>query len=163
MTLADIEADILEASRRLRELIPEQEVFTFCYPCYQDYVGESVHRQSYVPIVAKHFPAGRGKGEIANHPLTADLAYLSSFPVERMSGAELVGLAERATAQNRWAVLTFHGIHQGHLSVQDVDFRELVTHLARHRHRIWVAPVVEVAQRLIEWRKSVKREDGVME
>jgi len=155
MTLADIEADILEASRRLRALIPEQKVFTFCYPCYQDYVGEGVNRQSYVPIVAKHFPAGRGKGEIANHPLTADLASLSSFPVERMSGAELVGLAERAAAQNRWAVLTFHGIHQGHLSVQEVDFRELVAHLARHRHRLWVAPVVEVALRLIEWRKTL--------
>jgi hypothetical protein len=156
MTLADIEADILEASRRLRALIPEQESFTFCYPCYQDYVGEGVNRQSYVPIVARHFPAGRGKGEIANHPLAADLAYLSSFPVERMSGAELVGLADRAAAQGRWAILTLHGIHQGHLSVADVDLRELVTYLARHRDRIWTAPVVQVAQRLIEWRKSVK-------
>jgi hypothetical protein len=158
MTLADIEADILEASRRLRTLIPEQTAFTFCYPCYQDYVGEGVNRQSYVPIVAKHFPAGRGKGEIANHPMAVDLAYLSAFPVERMSGAELVGLADRAAAQGRWSVLVFHGVHQGHLSIQEGDLRELIIYLARHRDRIWTAPVVAVAQRLIKWRKSVKYE-----
>ncbi len=160
ITLDDIEADVVEAERRLQELIPEQQVRSFCYPCYQDYVGEGATRQSYVPVIAKYFPAGRGKGEIANHPAACDLHYLSSWPVERASGPELCGLAERAAAQGRWAVLTFHGIQQGHLSVADGDFRELCGFLARHRERIWTAPVVTVAQQIIAWRKSlnVKRE-----
>ena len=63
MTLAEIEADIVEASRRLREGIPEQADFSFCYPCYQEHVGEGLTRQSYVPVVARHFIAGRGQGE----------------------------------------------------------------------------------------------------
>ena len=56
-TLDEIEADVAEAEKRIKELIPEQPVRTFCYPCYQDYVGEGASRQSYVPVIARYFPA----------------------------------------------------------------------------------------------------------
>ena len=154
MTLEEIEADVLEASRRLREVIPEQETCTFCYPCYQDYVGEGVRRQSYVPVIARHFPAARGKGERAtNQPRACDLHYLWSMPCERMSGPELVGLAESAS-EGYWAILTFHGISEGKLSVTETDLQELCAFLARHRDRLWVAPVVAVAQRVAAWRQE---------
>jgi peptidoglycan/xylan/chitin deacetylase (PgdA/CDA1 family) len=154
LTLADLEADVLEAERRLRAAIPGSTGRSFAYPCYQDYVGEGVTRHSYVPVIARHFVAGRAKGEVPNHPLTCDLHYLWSFPVERMSGAELVGLAERAATQGRWSILTFHGIHQGHLSVADVDLRELCGFLAAHRPRLWTAPVANVADHVARWRQG---------
>jgi peptidoglycan/xylan/chitin deacetylase (PgdA/CDA1 family) len=152
MTLADIEADVLEAERRLRIGVPEQTVRSFCYPCYQDYVGVGLGRQSYVPVIARHFVAARSKGERANDPARCDLHSLWSFPVERMSGAELVGLAERAAGEGRWSILTMHGIGEGHLPVAEVDLRELCGFLARHRDRIWTAPVATVAQRIVAWR-----------
>jgi peptidoglycan/xylan/chitin deacetylase (PgdA/CDA1 family) len=155
LTLADVEADVLEAERRLREAIPEQPRRSFGYPCYLDYVGQGPTRQSYVPVIARHFVAARGKGEIPNHPVRSDLHHLWSFPVERMSGAELIGLAERAAATGRWSILTFHGISQGHLSVAETDLRELCAFLARQRGRIWTAPVATVAERLIEYRAAV--------
>ena len=71
--------------------------------------------------------------------------------------AELVGLAERAAAAGRWTILTFHGINEGHLAVADVDLRELVDHLRRHRERIWTAPVATVAQQIIDWRREIGR------
>ena len=154
LTLADVEADIVECSRRLREGVPEQQAFTFCYPCYQTFVGEGARRQSYVPIVARHFVAARGRGERTNHPKHADLHELWSFPGERMSGAELVGLAEGAAAQGRWAILAFHGIGTGHLLVGESDFVELCGFLARHRDRVWTVPVVEVAQAVATWRNN---------
>ena len=155
MALADIEADVLEAERRLQTLDPREGTRSFCYPCYMNYVGEGAAKQSYVPVIAKHFVAGRAKGEIANHPLTCDLHDLSSYPVERMSGAALVGLAERAMAGGRWAILTFHGINDGHLSVTNGDLRELLDHLQRHQERLWTAPVATVAQRVIDWRREI--------
>jgi peptidoglycan-N-acetylglucosamine deacetylase len=159
MTLADIESDILEAERRLRAVIPHHDRRSFCYPCYFSYVGEGAERRSYVPVVAKHFVAGRTKGERANHPLTSDLHDLSSWPAERMSGAELVGLAERAPAAGRWTVLTFHGINEGHLSVAAGDLQELIDHLHRHRQRIWTAPVATVAQQILGWRREIGKLD----
>ncbi|HZS89558.1 MAG TPA: polysaccharide deacetylase family protein [Chloroflexota bacterium] len=154
MTLADIERDVLEAERRLRAGIPGQTVRSFCYPCYQNYVGMGEQRQSYVPVIARHFVAARGRGERANDPARCDLHDLWSWPAERMSGAELVGLAEGAATEGRWAVLTFHGVNEGHLPIGEVDLRALCAFLARQRERIWTAPVATIAQHVAAWRAS---------
>lgn len=156
ITLADIEADIVECARRLREGIPEQEACTYGYPCYQQYVGEGANRQSYVPVVARHFIAARGLGESPNHPKLADLHDLWSFPCQRMSGSELVGLAERAASQGRWSILTFHGVGSGHLLVGEAEFAELCGFLGKQSERIWTAPMVVVAQAVKAWRESVR-------
>jgi hypothetical protein len=137
LTLDDIEADVCEAERRLSELFPAAHR-SFAYPCFQAFVGEGERRQSYVPV-------------IANYPATCDLHYLWSWMVRGNTGAELVGLAEQCAARGQWGILTFHGVHEGHLPVADVEFRELCQHLARAKH-IWVAPVAEVAQAIRTWR-----------
>lgn len=168
MTLAELGADLDLATERLRVLegaggadagVPGAAgaagapgARSFAYPCYQAYVGEGLARRSYVPLVAARFVAGRGRGEWPNHPATADLHGLWSFPAERCSGAELVGLAERAARAGRWTIFTFHGVHEGHLSVADVDLAELCGHLAHARQRIWTAPVAAVAARVAAWR-----------
>lgn len=157
MTLEALEEDILEASSRIRTAIPDQENFSFCYPCYNNHIGSGQKRQSYVPIIAKHFPAGRGMGEFpfGNYPATCDLHYLWSWPVENRQGIELVGLAERTGAYSQWGIMTFHGIDEGRLSVSELALRELCEFLARNKGRIWVAPMVTVALRIAEWRKAV--------
>ena len=170
ITLDDIDADVVEADRRLNELLPEQLVRTFCYPCYQSYVGEGPTRQSYVPIIAKHFPAARGMGEAANHSELTDLHYLSASVVAGwMSGVDLCGIVELAPEQSRWMILAFHGFQQEpsagqvlrgtyHSSPLPADsFRELCEYLAIHRDQIWTAPVVTVAQEIIVWREGIQR------
>ncbi len=155
MTLADIEADVMAAEGRLAELFP-RESRSYCYPCYQTHVGEGLDRQSYVPVIAKHFVAGRGIGEVPNHSLTCDLHCLWSWDVSRMTGANLVGLAEQCASRGRWGLLVFHGIDSGHLPVSSVDFVELCAHLERHSNRIWTAPVAEVADWVRELRRDQK-------
>ena len=154
MTLADIAQDVLEAERRLQVGIPEQRVRSYGYPCYQTEVGAGATRQSYVPVIARHFVAGRSRGETANDAARCDLHALWSWPVERLSGAELVGLAERAAQDGRWTILTFHGIDEGHLPVAAVDLQEVCRYLDRARERLWTAPVATVAQRIAEWRQG---------
>jgi peptidoglycan/xylan/chitin deacetylase (PgdA/CDA1 family) len=166
-TLDEMEADVLEAERRLKELTPEQPVRTFCYPCYQDYVGEGATRQSYVPVIAKHFPAARGTGEAPNHPALTDLHYLTSATIAGwMPGSELCELAEAAVRQGRWLIMVFHGLQNEPRSprvpgssyhsppVSANDFRELCQYLDADRDRIWTAPVITIAQRIISWRKG---------
>ena len=166
-TLDEIEADISEAERRIKELIPEQQIRTFCYPCYQDYVGEGPTRKSYVPIVAKYFPAARGMGEAPNHPKFIDLHYLSSVTIAGwMPGSELCLFAEESAKQGRWVILVFHGFQKEPRSqrvpgsswhgspVSADDFRELCQYLDANRDRIWTAPALTIAQRIIEWRRE---------
>jgi peptidoglycan/xylan/chitin deacetylase (PgdA/CDA1 family) len=143
-TLERMQADLLEAQRRIAAVFPERQATSFAYPCYETSVGRGVNRTSYVPLVAQQFVAGRAGGELANDPRFCDLHHLSSWAVERHSGSALIGLAEQAAAYGRWGIMTFHGISEGHLSVAGTDFAELLDHLAR-RKGLWVAPVAEVA------------------
>jgi peptidoglycan/xylan/chitin deacetylase (PgdA/CDA1 family) len=154
MTLEEIEADLVEAERRLSALFPRPEPRSFCYPCYFTHVGEGLSRRSYVPVVARHFAAGRAGGEygLFNHPYNSDLHCLQGNDCQRMPGTELVGLVERAARQGRWAIFVFHGIDNGRLGIAEPDLVELIDHLAEHAERIWTAPVAEVARHLAEVR-----------
>ena len=151
MTLDDLEKDVVEAERRLTEVFPTPDR-SFCYPCFQNHVGEGLTRQSYTPVIAKHFSAGRGLGEVPNHPATCDLHYVWSWMVRGNTGMELVGMAEQAADRGRWGIMTFHGLSEGHLPVAVSDFGELINHLVVAKH-IWVAPVREVAVAIREWRE----------
>jgi hypothetical protein len=87
MSLAELKKDLLEAQRRLSTLFPMQKATSFAYPCYETSVGRGLQRQSYVPLVARLFAAGRAHGELANDPHACDLHCLSSMNVERQTGA----------------------------------------------------------------------------
>ncbi len=149
-TLARMEGDMLEAQGRIKAVFPSQQHTSFAYPCYESTVGRGAGRVSYIPLVAKHFSAGRAKGELradlANDPLYCDAYHLSSWPVERQAVALMIGLVEGALALGRWGIFTFHGIQEGHLPVGDGDFNELLDHLARRKEEVWVAPVAEVGE-----------------
>jgi len=147
--LEKIQADVLEAQRRIMTCFPEQKNTSYAYPCYESTVGRGINRQSYVPLIAREFIAGRAKGELrgelANDPKYCDLHHLSSWPVERQQGAFMIGLVEQAISLGRWGIFTFHGIREGHLLVGDTDFIELLDHLVRREDVVWVAPVASVA------------------
>ena len=153
MTLEEIEADIVEAEAMLRELIPGQTERTFCYPCYQTFVGEGLTRRSYVPVVAKHFVAARSTGELGwfNNPMRIDLHCLTSVSYGHRSGIELIGLIERAFQKRQWIILTYHGIEAG---LPERDFMGVLDHLVERRGRIWTAPVVDVAQHVVRLREA---------
>jgi len=146
-TLDEMGADLAAAEGRLQELFP-CEGRSFAYPCYQSDVGEGPTRQSYVPLVAKLFVAGRTGGEYGffNHPYNVDLHHLGGIAAERMPGTELVGLVERCVRRGHWAVFAFHSIDGGRLGINEFDFEELLDHLAENRHRICTAPVAELAK-----------------
>lgn len=156
MTLEEIEADIVEAERRLQEMFPRGSR-SFCYPCYMTHVGEGLNRQSYVPVVARHFVAGCAAGEygFANHAVNSDLACVARQPCERMTGPELVGFAERAARQGRWMIYAFHSIECGRLGTAMYEFQELIEHLGQNKDRIWTAPVAEVAEYLLRLRAKL--------
>lgn len=150
MTLAEIETDILAAEKRLRTLLPNHGPRTFCYPCYTTDVGAGSTRRSYVPIVAKHFLAGRAGGEqgFFNHPYNADLHYLLATSAQQMTAVKLIALVELALARGEWCIFVFHGIDAGRLGIEAGQFQALLDHLARNRDRAWTAPVRDVADRL---------------
>ena len=147
LTLRRLAEDMDAAEERLRAL-SGTDTRSFAYPCYQDWVGRGADRQTYVPLVVARFVAGRIRGERGNLPGRCDLHHLWSWPAERMSGAELIGLCEEAACDGMWGMYTFHGVGEGHLPVGTADLTALCAHLERAAGRIWTAPVAEVARHL---------------
>ncbi len=147
-TLAEIETDIFAARERLITIAPNQKLWTFAYPCYNTDFGRGVSRQSYIPIIAKHFLAGRAGGEygFGNHPRVCDLAALWGLATERMSGYEMIGLVEQITGQGRWLILVFHGIGGSYLSTGAADFRLLLEYLKQNENAIRIAPMGEIVR-----------------
>lgn len=109
-TLAGMEAEILEANDRIRDLlgvVPR----TFAYPCGQTFVGRGVHCASYIPVVARRFLAGRGfLSETFNDPARCDLAQLCGSAADGLSFDELRLLADRTAADGGWLVLCGHEV-----------------------------------------------------
>ncbi|MCZ6678795.1 MAG: polysaccharide deacetylase family protein [Candidatus Poribacteria bacterium] len=150
-TLDEVEAELRAADERFKAVFPEVERWSFCYPCYNTFVGKGLNRRSYVPIVAKFFFAARAGGEMSNlinSPYHADVHCLSSWKCERRSAAELIGLVEQTATQGGWSIFTFHGFGEGHLPVAQPDFEALLVHLDAVRDRIQTAPLVKVAEYL---------------
>jgi peptidoglycan/xylan/chitin deacetylase (PgdA/CDA1 family) len=120
MALADIAETIDLAERRLDELIPAQAGRrSFCYPCYQTFVGVGTGKQSYVPVVAARFGAARGggpgtAGEQGNNPAAVDLAEVWGADVAGWTAEQLIAAVDGAIAAGRWLVLVFHGVGGAH-------------------------------------------------
>jgi len=153
LTLDDIELDIQLAQERLMKIAQHQKNWTFAYPCYSTFVGRGVAQQSYVPLVARRFLAGRAGGEygFGNCPGLIDLANVSAMATDRMSGFEMIGLVEELTARGQWVVLVFHEINGPRLTVGSHDFQMLLNYLQRKSDEIWTAPVVAVASKIAEY------------
>jgi hypothetical protein len=161
-TLPQIESDILAAQQRLELIAPHQKEWTFAYPCNNTEVGRGFSRQSYVPLVAKHFVAGRIGGEygFANHPLVVDLAACWGAPTYRMSSFEMIGMVDQLTRDGRWLILVFHHLDGSRITVGHREFRDLLDFLAVNREKIWTAPVISVAKKIAEYQQSLNASDS---
>ena len=151
-TLERYEKEVLQATKHIRDAIPEQGAISYCYPCYHSWIGSGATRNSIVPIIARHFKAARGGGECPNHPEYCELEYLWACEASEFSGERLIAYAEDAAAQGRWAVFCFHGVGGDHISVKLDAFETLLQHLSKQRQRLWTGTVVEVAIRILEKR-----------
>ena len=150
-TFDELEFELQAADRRFRTVFPEINQWSFCYPCYNTFVGRGRERRSYVPVVASHFFAARAGCEMSvaiNSPYHADLHCLNSWKCEHRSADDLIGLVERTNDLGGWSIFTFHGIGEGHLPVERYDFEKLCEYLDEARDHLWVAPLIDVAKDL---------------
>lgn len=160
LSLEDIAATIDEAEADLDLLFPQQKGRrSFCYPCYQSYVGAGVERQSYVPVVARRFRAARGGGERPNNPRLIDLSYAWAWAVEGHGAEQMIAYVEKAVAQGLWAIICMHGVGGDHLAIESQAFEGLARHLETQRQRIWTAPLIAVADFILKRRQELEHGD----
>jgi peptidoglycan/xylan/chitin deacetylase (PgdA/CDA1 family) len=150
-TLERMESELLEASSRLEGIFGNAPR-TFAYPCGQTFVGRGVDRCSYVPVIGRHFLAGRGfRDEYYNRADFVDLAKVGGTEMDGVSYDRLVAHIEKAAANGQWVVFVGHDVTDDPERRQAVGaetLRRLCEYCLDPANGIWLATVADVAERV---------------
>lgn len=120
---------------------------TFAYPCGQTFVGRGRGTQSYVPVVAELFLAGRGwMDEAANDPAFVDLAQTYGVEMDGRDFDQIHPLLDEARTRGAWLVLAGHEVgDSGRQTTRVAMLDALLDHANDPAHGIWLATVGEAA------------------
>ncbi len=149
-SLARMREELVTANRRITELLGVTPR-TFAYPCGQTYVGRGRHTQSYVPLIAELFVAGRGwLDEAANDPSYVDLAQTMGVEMDGKDFAQIRPLLDEARKNGAWLVLAGHDIGAGGRQTTRIAMLdELFTYAKDPANGIWLATVAEAASLVV--------------
>ena len=146
-TLETIARDIDSANRHIEDLlglVPQ----TFAYPCGQKFVGRGKRLQSYVPVVAERFLAGRGwLDETPNDPEFCDLAQLLGMELDGLTFNEVRSLMDGTAKRGVWLVFAGHDIGGGgQQTVLESTLEAICKYATEPVNGIWIDTVQSVAQ-----------------
>jgi peptidoglycan/xylan/chitin deacetylase (PgdA/CDA1 family) len=138
--------ELVTANRRIVDLLGVTPR-TFAYPCGQTFVGRGRGTQSYVPIIAELFVAGRGwLDEAANDPSYVDLAQTMGVEMDGKDFAQVQPLLDEARTRGAWLVLAGHDIGAGGRQTTRIAMLDaLLTYAKDPANGIWLSTVAEAA------------------
>ena len=155
-TLERMKDELLKANHEIDELLgvtPE----VYAYPCGQKFIGKGVHTQSFVPLIATSFLAGRGwLDEAPIDPWYADMAQLTGIKMDDMDFDEILPVLRGAAAKGQWLVLAGHDTgEEGPQTTKLTFLEELANYVNDPENGIWVAPIGEIARYVKETREGL--------
>lgn len=153
-TLERIEEDVVAASEKIESLL-RVKARTFAYPCGQTFVGRGVGLHSYVPVVARHFLAGRGAfNEGPNDPAFCDLAQAFAMDMDGASFARLKELIDQTASRGGWLILLAHDVSSNPRQAVHPDVLDaLCRYCAAPARGVWCDTVANVARYVSEQQK----------
>lgn len=137
--------DEIKMANSLLEAIDGKTKRSFAYPCGDTKIGDV----SYIDEIRNDFVAARGvKGEMPRID-EIDLFNVGSYVVSGQSAEELIDLVKQAMPKNALIVFLFHGVGGEHsLDISLSDHRKLLHFLKQNEKDIWIAPFIEIAERV---------------
>ncbi len=154
-TLGKMERELLDANKWIEENL-DTKVMVFAYPCGQPYVGAGLYQESYVPLVARHFLAGRNwLSEAPVDPFYGDMGLLNGMEMDNKTFEELLPQITAAKENAQWLVLAGHDIGEGGRQTTTTKMlRQLIEYAQQEENGIWLAPMGEVAEYVRTTRES---------
>lgn len=157
-TLERMEGELLRANDQIEALLGVRPK-TFAYPCGQNFVGRGTELKSYIPLVAKHFIAGRGyPNELHNRPEVCDLARAHGLAFDAMPFQEMKKWIELAKQDNGWTILAGHEVAEdfGDQTVQFDVLIQLLEYLNVPENEVWVDTVENIARYVADFQAKQK-------
>lgn len=152
-SLEQMERELHGASEAIKVLLGI-EPQTFAYPCGQTFIGQGEKTQSYVPLVAKHFLAGRGfNGESANNPRVCDLAQLIGISNDVPDFSVLKKHLDKTLQDGNWLILAAHDVGTERQSISLEVLHALGEYTENHPE-LWTDTVANIATYIKEYRNT---------
>jgi peptidoglycan/xylan/chitin deacetylase (PgdA/CDA1 family) len=135
----------IRATNTLLAAIDGKSKRTFAYPCGDRLLGGVDFYEQLKP----DFVAARGVLPGLQTAAQVDLSNVRCYGINGQDGNYLIDLVKQAQQSHTLLVFLFHGVGGGHsLNVSLAAHRQLVRYLRAHQKDIWVAPMVEVAEKI---------------
>lgn len=135
----------IRVNNALLSAIDGKTARTFAYPCGDRQIGGVYFYEQ----LKNDFIAARGVTAGLQTPAQIDLTNIDSYMINGQSGDYLIDLVKKAQQSHTLLVFLFHGVGGGHgLNVDLQAHRQLLRYLQAHEKDIWVAPMVEVAEKI---------------
>jgi len=146
-TLERMEAEFVEANGEIERALGVRPQ-TFAYPCGQKFVGRGEKTESYVPLVARFFLAGRGfRDEAPNDPAFCDPAQLAAVDGDCLTFKQYRVWLERTAAEGGWLILAGHDVGEAPTQcVRPAALDSLCRYCLDPANGLWIDTVEAVAR-----------------
>lgn len=135
----------IRITNTLLKAIDGREVRTFAYPCGDRKIGNA----DFYDQLKNDFAGARGVTEGLQTADQVDLTNIDCYPINGQSAEYMIGLVKKAQQTHTLLVFLFHGVGGGHnLNVGLKEHSQLLHYLKAHEKNIWIAPMVEVAEKI---------------
>ena len=142
--------DEVRINNTLLKAIDGKDRRTFAYPC-----GDlTVNGVFFYKELEKDFAGARGVTGGMKAAGDVNLSDINSYMISNQTGDELIELVKKAQQSHTLLVFLFHGVGGGHsINISLAAHSKLLHYLKDNEKDIWVAPMVDVAEKVIAYQK----------
>jgi peptidoglycan/xylan/chitin deacetylase (PgdA/CDA1 family) len=135
----------IRANNILLKAIDGKDKRTFAYPCGDLKIGGV----NFYTNLRKDFVAARGVSPGLQTAKQVDLDNIDCYSINGQSAEYMIDLVKKAQQTHTLLVFLFHGVGGGHsLNVALPDHSKLLHYLKAHEKDIWIAPMVDIAEKI---------------
>lgn len=140
----------VRATNILLKAIDGKDKRTFAYPCGDRKIGDIYFYEQ----LKNDFAGARGTNAGMQTPDKIKLDNINCYAINGQSAEYMINLVKQAQQTHTLLVFLFHGVGGGHhLNVGLNEHSQLLHYLQAHENEIWIAPLVDVAEKIKEMQK----------
>ncbi len=135
----------IRVNNTLLKAIDGKDKRTFAYPCGDRKIGDVY----FYDQLKKEFVGARGVSAGLQTPNEVQLDNIDCYGINGQSADYMIDLVKKAQQTHTLLVFLFHGVGGGHSINVSLDAHSKLLHyLKDHEKKIWIAPMVDVAERI---------------
>jgi sialate O-acetylesterase len=135
----------IRAANTLLKAIDGKDVRTFAYPCGDLKIGN----EYFYDQLKNDFAGARGTSDGMQTIDQVDLSNIRCYGINGQSAEYMIDLVKKAEQTHTLLVFLFHGVGGGHnINVSKEAHSKLLHYLKDNERHIWIAPMVDVAERV---------------